>query len=186
MYKRQPASTPSTDPTPSSAKTSGSSSGAVTSAPSASSGTGVTAPARPTGYSPLLAQKPLSIPGTDAYYDSYRIDLDAGTVVPRGTDLKWGLGLNATGSSSKANSFVTAGDNKSDFAVITESTVTPDQCAVAIDSRPDTDLSFNRVSPGRLLCIRDRVTRNIAVAVVEVADVTTGAVKLTVSTWRAS
>ncbi len=109
-------------------------------------------------------------------------------MVPRGTDLKWGLGLNATGSisSSKANSFVAAGDNKSDFAVITESSVTPDQCAVAIDSRPDTDLSFNRVSPGRLLCVRDRVTRNIAVAVVEVADVTTGAVKLTVSTWRAA
>ncbi|MCX4754838.1 serine/threonine-protein kinase [Kitasatospora purpeofusca] len=181
-----PATTPSAAATSPTTKSSGSSAGAVTAPPSASSGPGVTAPARPTGYSPLLAEKPLSIPGTDAYYDSYRIDLDAGTVVPRGTDLKWGLGLNATGSSSKANSFVTAGDNKSDFAVITESAVTPDQCAVAIDSRPDTDLSFNRVSPGRLLCIRDRITRNIAVAVVEVADVTTGAVKLTVSTWRAS
>ncbi len=177
------ATTPSETPTPT--PTSTKSSGGVTTTPS-SPGNGVTAPARPTGYAPLLEKKPLSIPGTEAYYDSYRIDLDGGTVVPRGTDLKWGLGLNATGSSSKANAFVTAGDNKSDFAVITEAALTPDQCAAAIDTRPDTDLSFNRVSPGRLLCIRDRVTRNIAIGVIEVADVSTGAVKLTVSTWRAS
>ncbi|MFD9598712.1 serine/threonine-protein kinase [Kitasatospora sp. NPDC059973] len=169
----------SPSPTPSSA-------GKVTAAPSATTSNGVTAPARPVGYTPLLDKKPLAIPGTEAYYDSYRIDLDGGTVVPRGNDLKWGLGLNATGISSKANSFTTAGDDKSDFAVITEASVTPEQCAVAIDSRPDTDLSFNRVSPGRLLCVRDRLTRNIAIAVVEIADGTTGAVKLTVSTWRAS
>lgn len=169
----------SPSPTPSSA-------GKVTAAPSATTSNGVTAPARPVGYTPLLDKKPLAIPGTEAYYDSYRIDLDGGTVVPRGNDLKWGLGLNATGSSSKANSFTTAGDDKSDFAVITEASVTPEQCAIAIDSRPDTDLSFNRVSPGRLLCVRDRLTRNIAIAVVEIADGTTGAVKLTVSTWRAS
>ncbi|MFI6844820.1 protein kinase [Kitasatospora sp. NBC_00085] len=184
----QPAPSQSADPGPGDtpSPSPSKSTGKVTAAPSASASNGVTAPARPVGYSPLLDKKPLAIPGTEAYYDSYRIDLDGGTVVPRGNDLKWGLGLNATGSSSKANSFVTAGDDKSDFAVITESSVTPDQCAVAIDSRPDTDLSFNRVSPGRLLCIRDRITRNIAIAVVEVADGTTGAVKLTVSTWRAS
>ncbi|MGV9264972.1 protein kinase domain-containing protein [Kitasatospora sp. NPDC003701] len=163
----------------------GATTGKVTAAPSASAG-GVVAPSRPAGYAVLLDKKALTIPGTEAYYDSYRIDLDGGTVVPRGNDLKWGLGVTATGSSSKANAFVTAGDSKSDFAVITESSVTPDQCAVAIDSRPDTDLSFNRVSPGRLLCIRDRITRNIGIAVVEVADVTTGTVKITLSTWRAS
>ncbi|MFJ9947986.1 serine/threonine-protein kinase [Kitasatospora sp. NPDC091207] len=180
-----PVPTTATD-TPASASSSPStSSGKVTAAPSTSAG-GVTAPSRPTGYTPLLDKKPLTVPGTEAYYDSYRIDLDGGTVVPRGTDLKWGLGVTATGSSSKANAFVTAGDSKSDFAVITESSVTPDQCAAAIDSRPDTDLSFNRVSPGRLLCIRDRVTRNIGIAVVEVSDVTTGTVKITLSTWRAA
>lgn len=106
--------------------------------------------------------------------------------MPRGTDLKWGLGVMASGSSNKANAFTSYGDEKSDFAVITEAAVTPEQCAVAIDSRPDTDLSFNRVAPGRLLCIRDRITRNIAVGVVEVADSTTGTAKITISTWRAS
>ncbi|MFE2725184.1 serine/threonine-protein kinase [Kitasatospora sp. NPDC059327] len=180
-----PVPTTATDtPTPASG-TPSTSSGKVTAAPSTSAG-GVTAPSRPAGYTPLLDKKPLAVPGTEAYYDSYRIDLDGGTVVPRGTDLKWGLGVTATGSSSKANAFVAAGDSKSDFAVITEPSVTPDQCAAAIDSRPDTDLSFNRVSPGRLLCIRDRVTRNIGIAVVEVSDVTTGTVKITLSTWRAA
>ncbi|MEU1285404.1 protein kinase [Kitasatospora sp. NPDC005856] len=148
----------------------------------------VSAPARPTGYSPMLDQKSLAIPGAEYSSDAYRIDLDAGTVVPRSNDVKWGLGVvNAGGTGgSRANSFTSYGDDKSDFAVITEPSVTAEQCAAAIDSRPDTDLSYNRVAPGRLLCVRDRVTRNIAIAAIEQADPTTGAAKVTVSTWRAS
>ncbi|MFC5662536.1 serine/threonine-protein kinase [Kitasatospora misakiensis] len=179
-----PADTPSPTPTPTSSKTSG----AVT-APSAPASNGVTAPARPTGYQPMIDKKPLAIPAAEYSSDAYRIDLTAGTVVPRGTELKWGLGLSRESNSfsgSRADSFASSGDSKSDFAVITEAAVTPEQCAVAIDSRPDTDLTFNRVTPGRLLCIRDRVTRNIAIAAVEVADATTGAAKVTLSTWRAS
>ncbi|WP_406203011.1 protein kinase [Kitasatospora sp. NBC_01560] len=182
-----PAAAPVTASSPPSAPPSATSA-PVTAAPSPSksAGNGITAPARPTGYTPLLDKKPLAIPGAEYSSESYRIDLDAGTVVPRGTDLKWGLGVMASGSSNKANAFTSYGDEKSDFAVITEAAVTPEQCAVAIDSRPDTDLSFNRVAPGRLLCIRDRITRNIAVGVVEVADSTTGTAKITISTWRAS
>ncbi|MEV6978292.1 protein kinase [Kitasatospora sp. NPDC093806] len=179
----QPPASPSAEtPTPTPSKTSGK----VTAAPSATSSDGVTAPARPTGYAPLLDKKSLSIPASEYSSDSYRIDLDSGTVVPRSTSLKWGLGVTALGSSNRANGFASYGDNKSDFAVITEATVTPEECAAAIDSRPDSDLSYNRVAPGRLLCIRDRITRNIAVGVIEVADSTTGAAKLTLSTWRAS
>ncbi|WBP87057.1 protein kinase domain-containing protein [Kitasatospora cathayae] len=159
----------------------------VTAAPSKSGGSTVSAPARPTGYSPMLDKKSLAIPGAEYSSDAYRIDLDAGTVVPRSSnDLKWGLGVTNTGTGSKANSFDSFGDDKSDFAVITEPSITAEQCAAAIDSRPDTDLSYNRVAPGRLLCVRDRVTRNIAIAVIEQADPTTGAAKVTVSTWRAA
>ncbi|MFJ6381881.1 protein kinase [Kitasatospora sp. NPDC092039] len=146
----------------------------------------VSAPARPTGYSPMLDKKSLAIPSAEYSSDAYRIDLDSGTVVPRSTDLKWGFGVTNNSSGSKANAFSSYGDNKSDFAVITEPSVTAEQCTAAIDSRPDTDLSYNRVAPGRLLCVRDRVTRNIAVLVIEQADPTTGAAKVTVSTWRAS
>ncbi|MFJ6776664.1 hypothetical protein ACIQOV_37865, partial [Kitasatospora sp. NPDC091257] len=158
----------------------------VTAAPSKSGQSTVSAPARPTGYSPMLDKKSLSIPAAEYSSDAYRIDLNAGTVVPRSTDLKWGLGVTNNGSGSKANAFDTYGDDKSDFAVITEPSVTAEQCAAAIDSRPDTDLSYNRVAPGRLLCVRDRITRNIAIAVIEQADPTTGAARVTVSTWRAS
>ncbi|MFG2906070.1 serine/threonine-protein kinase [Kitasatospora sp. NPDC048286] len=146
----------------------------------------VSAPARPTGYSPMLDKKSLAIPSADYSSDAYRIDLDSGTVVPRSTDLKWGFGVTNNSSGSKANAFASYGDNKSDFAVITEPSVTAEQCAAAIDSRPDTDLSYNRVAPGRLLCVRDRVTRNIAIVAIEQADPTSGAAKVTVSTWRAS
>ncbi|MED7954425.1 serine/threonine-protein kinase [Streptomyces sp. BE303] len=156
--------------------------------PGSPSASGVTAPARPTGYQLVIDKKPLSIPGAEYSSEAYRIDLTTGNVVPRGSDLKWGLGLTreSTSSGSRADSFASSGDSKSDFAVITEAAVTPEQCAAAIDSRPDTDLTFNRVTPGRLLCIRDRVTRNIAIAAVEVADATTGAAKVNLSTWRAS
>ncbi|MFJ9773328.1 serine/threonine-protein kinase [Kitasatospora sp. NPDC101157] len=158
----------------------------VSAAPSKSGSGTVSAPARPVGYTPLLDKKALSIPAADYSSDAYRIDLNAGTVVPHsGSDLKWGLGVTNTGSGSKANSFESAGDEKSDFAVITESTVTAEQCAAAIDSRPDTDLTYNRVAPGRLLCIRDRDSRNIAIAAITAADPTTGAASMTVSTWRA-
>ncbi|MFB6891241.1 serine/threonine-protein kinase [Kitasatospora sp. NPDC056327] len=173
-----PAVTPT--PTPTSAP--------VSAVPSRSTAAGgVTAPARPTGYQPVIDKKALAIPAAEYSSEAYRIDLTAGTVVPRGSDLKWGLGLGreSTSSGSRADSFAGTGDNKSDFAVITEAAVTPDQCAAAIDSRPDTDLTFNRVTPGRLLCIRDRLTRNIAVAAVEVADPATGAAKVVLSTWRA-
>ncbi|SOB82118.1 hypothetical protein [Streptomyces sp. 1331.2] len=183
----------SPSPTPTSQKTAsadsgptGSSGDSVTAAPSKSGQSAVSAPARPTGYTPILDKKSLSIPGAEYTSDTYRIDLNAGTVVPHSGELKWGLGVSNNGSGSKANAFDSYGDDKSDFAVITEPTVTAEQCAAAIDSRPDTDLSYNRVAPGRLLCIRDRVTRNIAVAVIEQADPTTGAAKVTVSTWRAS
>ncbi|MEV7026495.1 hypothetical protein AB0O00_30710, partial [Kitasatospora sp. NPDC093558] len=150
-------------------------------------GSTVSAPARPTGYTPALDKVSLSIPGADYASDAYKIDLTAGKVVPRGNDLKWGFGVGkAQCCGGKADSFAPYGNDASDFAVISESSVTPEQCASAIDSRPDTDLSFNRVTAGRLLCIRDRVTQNIAVAVVEVADASTGAAKATVSTWRAN
>ncbi|MFI2610527.1 protein kinase [Kitasatospora sp. NPDC018619] len=162
------------------------STGPVTAAPSASARSTVSAPARPTGYAPMLDKKSLAIPSAEYSSDAYRIDLDAGTVVPRSTDLKWGFGVTNNSSGSKANAFTSYGDSKSDFAVITEPSVTAEQCAAAIDSRPDTDLSYNRVAPGRLLCVRDRVTRNIAVLVIEQADPTSGAAKVTVSTWRAS
>ncbi|MFH9351823.1 protein kinase [Kitasatospora sp. NPDC017646] len=166
-----------------------SASGAPVSAAPSKSGPGtVSAPARPVGYTLLLDRKALSIPAAEYSSDAYRIDLNAGTVVPRSGsgDLKWGLGVTNTGSGSKANSFESAGDEKSDFAVITESTVTAEQCAAAIDSRPDTDLTYNRVAPGRLLCVRDRDSRNIAIAAITAADPTTGAASMTVSTWRAS
>ncbi|MEU9048535.1 MULTISPECIES: protein kinase [unclassified Kitasatospora] len=182
--KPAPSQSDGTSPSPSSTFTNS----PVTAAPSKSAPGTVSAPARPNGYSLMLDKKSLAIPGADYSSDSYRIDLDAGTVVPRSNDIKWGLGVvNAGGGSgSKANSFTSYGDNKSDFAVITELSVTAEQCAAAIDSRPDTDLSYNRVAPGRLLCVRDRVTHNIAIAAIEQADPTTGAAKVTVSTWRAS
>ncbi|CAM5482737.1 protein kinase [Kitasatospora aureofaciens] len=159
----------------------------VSAAPSKSGPGTVSAPARPVGYTLVLDKKALSIPAAEYSSDAYRIDLNAGTVVPHNGsgDLKWGLGVTNTGSGSKANSFESAGDEKSDFAVITESTVTAEQCAAAIDSRPDTDLTYNRVAPGRLLCIRDRDSRNIAIAAITAADPTTGAASVTVSTWRA-
>ncbi|MEU6967773.1 protein kinase [Kitasatospora aureofaciens] len=158
----------------------------VSAAPSKTGPGTVSAPARPVGYTLVLDKKALSIPAAEYSSDAYRIDLNAGTVVPHsGSDLKWGLGVTNTGSGSKANSFESAGDEKSDFAVITESTVTAEQCAAAIDSRPDTDLTYNRVAPGRLLCIRDRESRNIAIAAITAADPTTGAASVTVSTWRA-
>ncbi|GAA1389254.1 hypothetical protein GCM10009639_16730 [Kitasatospora putterlickiae] len=193
----QPAAPPATTPaatTPAAAASTPSATPSATSVPvSAAPGKptasgGVTAPARPTGYQPVIEKKPLSIPAAEYSSEAYRIDLTAGTVVPRGSDLKWGLGLSreSTSSGSRADSFESVGDNKSDFAVITEAAITPEQCAIAIDSRPDTDLTFNRVTPGRLLCIRDRVTRNIAIAAVDVADPTTGAAKVTLNTYRAS
>ncbi|MER6302276.1 serine/threonine-protein kinase [Kitasatospora sp. NPDC001539] len=159
----------------------------VTAAPSKSGPATVSAPARPVGYTLLLDKKSLSIPAAEYSSDAYRIDLNAGTVVPRSgsSDLKWGLGVTNTGSGSKANSFESVGDEKSDFAVITEATVTAEQCAAAIDSRPDTDLTYNRVAPGRLLCVRDRDSRNIAIAAITTADPTTGAASMTISTWRA-
>ncbi|MFE5585963.1 serine/threonine-protein kinase [Kitasatospora sp. NPDC056531] len=159
----------------------------VTAAPSKSGPGSVSAPARPVGYTLLLDKKALSVPAAEYSSDAYRIDLNAGTVVPRSgsSDLKWGLGVTNTGSGSKANSFESTGDEKSDFAVITETTVTAEQCAAVIDSRPDTDLTYNRVAPGRLLCIRDRETRNIAIAAITTADPTTGAASVTLSTWRA-
>ncbi|WP_369183161.1 protein kinase [Streptomyces sp. Y1] len=177
---------PAPDRTTSSPAPTGSSTGSVTAGPSKSGQSTVSAPARPTGYAPILDKKSLSIPGAEYSSDTYRIDLDSGTVVPHSGDLKWGLGVANNSNGSKANSFASYGDDKSDFAVITEPTVTAEQCAAAIDSRPDTDLSYNRVAPGRLLCVRDRVTRNIAIAVIEQADPTTGAAKATISTWRAS
>ncbi|MFE6869108.1 serine/threonine-protein kinase [Kitasatospora sp. NPDC057692] len=190
----QPAAAPPATTPAAAATTPSAAAGSPTSAPvvaspskSATAG-GVTAPARPVGYQPVIDKKALAIPGAEYSSEAYRIDLTAGTVVPRGGDLKWGLGLSreSTSSGSRADSFESAGDNKSDFAVITDAAVTPEQCVAAIDSRPDTDLTFNRVTPGRLLCIRDRTTRNIAIAAVEVADPTTGAAKVTLSTWRAS
>ncbi|MET8541302.1 protein kinase [Kitasatospora sp. NPDC004799] len=183
------ATAPEPAPTSASPSTSASASGGLVTAASPKPGQStVSAPARPTGYSAMLDKKSLAVPSAEYSSDAYRIDLDSGTVVPRSYDLKWGLGvINAGGTGgSRANSFTSYGDDKSDFAVITEPSVTAEQCAAAIDSRPDTDLSYNRVAPGRLLCVRDRVTRNIAIAVIEQADPTTGAAKVTVSTWRAS
>ncbi|MGW2249174.1 protein kinase domain-containing protein [Kitasatospora sp. NPDC001660] len=159
---------------------------APTSKPGTPGGT-VSAPARPAGYTPALQKVSLAIPAADYSSDAYRIDLNAGKVVPRETNLKWGFGVGkAQCCGGRADAFSGYGDDASDFAVISEASVTPEQCASAIDSRPDTDLSFNHVPADRLLCIRDRVTQNIAVAAVEVADASTGAAKVTVSTWRAN
>ncbi|MFF7993057.1 serine/threonine-protein kinase [Kitasatospora xanthocidica] len=181
----KPAAAPSE--TPSASPSSTFTNSPVTAAPSQSAPGTVSAPARPVGYTLLLDKKALSIPAADYSSDAYRIDLVNGTVVPRSSSgLKWGLGVTNNGSGLKANAFESSGDERSDFAVITDPTVTAEQCAAAIDSRPDTDLSYNRVAPGRLLCIRDRVSRNIAIAAISTADATTGAASVTVSTWRAS
>ncbi|MBD0674972.1 hypothetical protein BU198_30780, partial [Streptomyces sp. CBMA156] len=182
----KPSSSPSASPSAVASATP--SAAPVTAAPSKSGQSTVSAPARPAGYSAMLDKKSLAIPSAEYSSDAYRIDLDSGTVVPRSTDLKWGLGvINAGGTGgNRANSFTSYGDDKSDFAVITEPAVTAEECAAAIDSRPDTDLSFNRAAPGRLLCVRDRVTRNVAIAAIEQADPVSGAAKVTVSTWRAS
>ncbi|MFJ9696574.1 protein kinase [Kitasatospora sp. NPDC101183] len=159
----------------------------VTASPSKTPRSTVSAPARPTGYTAALTKVSLAVPAANDASDAYRIDLDSGKVVPRQTKLKWGFGVGKKDCcGGKADTFYGFGDDASDFALITDPTVTPEQCATAIDSRPDTDLSFNRVTAGRLLCIRDRVTRNIAVAAIDAVDTTGGGTSVTVSTWRAN
>ncbi|MFD0349166.1 hypothetical protein ACFQ0M_30195 [Kitasatospora aburaviensis] len=180
----QSADSPAAAPSPTASKAP---SASPSKSASPSSG-GVSAPARPSGYTPALEKVSLAIPGTEYASDAYRIDLNSGKVVPRNTNgLKWGLGVKkAVCCGGRADSFDSVGDGESDFAVISDTAVTPEQCAAAIDSRPDTDLSFNRVTAGRLLCIRDRTSQNIAIAAVEIADATSGAAKVVVSTWRAN
>ncbi|MEU6238724.1 protein kinase [Kitasatospora sp. NPDC047058] len=181
----QAADTPAATPSPTATKAPTSAAPSKSASPGSG---GVSAPARPSGYTPALDKVALAVPGAEYASDAYRIDLNAGKVVPRTTSgLKWGLGVKkAVCCGGRADSFDAVGDSESDFAVISDTAVTPEQCAAAIDSRPDTDLSFNRVTAGRLLCIRDRTSQNIAIAAVEVADASTGAAKVTVSTWRAN
>ncbi|MFI6152355.1 protein kinase [Kitasatospora sp. NPDC051170] len=187
-----PSTTPAANPPAPTGGDASPSSGPVsnapaTAAPSKSPRSTVSAPSRPTGYTPALSKVSLAIPGANDSSDAYRIDLESGKVVPRQTKLKWGFGVGKKDCcGGKADTFYGFGDDASDFALITDATVTPEQCQTAIDSRPDTDLSFNRVTAGRLLCIRDRVTRNISVAAIDSVDTTSGGVTVTVSTWRAN
>ncbi|MCX4746786.1 serine/threonine protein kinase [Kitasatospora sp. NBC_01287] len=147
---------------------------------------GVSATAALGGYTPLVSKIELDIPATEYASNAYRVDLVNGKLVAPGTSLKWGLSLQNTGNGggSQADSFGSDGDDASDFAVITDPAVTPAQCDAAIDTHPDSDLSFNHASAGRLLCIRDRTTHAIGIAAVETANAQTGEVKLSVNTWQ--
>ncbi|MCC9306866.1 serine/threonine protein kinase [Kitasatospora sp. RB6PN24] len=149
---------------------------------------GVSATGGPAGWSPLVSKVELDIPATEYASDAYRVDLTAGKLIASGTSGKWVLGLHNTGSASgsRANTFASDGDDDSDFAVITDASVTPSQCNTAIDTHPDSDLTFGHAAAGRLLCVRDRSTHNIAIAAIEVANEQTGEVKLSVSTWQGS
>jgi hypothetical protein len=89
-----------------------------------------------------------------------------------------------TGSAT-ADSFTGAGFDLSDFAVLTDPASTPAQCNAAINTQPEATVGFAQVNGGRLLCIRDRSTGSIAIATIETADLQTGEVKLSVSTWQA-
>ncbi|MGC0312798.1 serine/threonine-protein kinase [Kitasatospora acidiphila] len=147
---------------------------------------GVSATGGPTGWTPLVSKVELDIPAAEYSSEAYRVDLTAGKLIASGTSGKWVLGLHNTGGAggSRANTFVSDGDDDSDFAVITDPSVTPGQCNTAIDTHPDSDLTFGHAGAGRLLCVRDRSTHDIAIAAIEAADEQTGEVKLSVSTWQ--
>ncbi|WP_329567565.1 serine/threonine-protein kinase [Kitasatospora sp. NBC_01266] len=146
---------------------------------------GVSATAAAGGYTPLVSKIELDIPPSEYASYAYRVDLVGGKLIASATNPTWALSLTNDGNGgSQADAFSGAGDDPSDFAVITDPTVTPAQCNSAIDTRPDSDLSFSHVSAGRLLCIRDRTSHAIAIAAVESANAQTGEVKLSLTTWQ--
>ncbi|MGF1427790.1 hypothetical protein ACQRUO_14960, partial [Kitasatospora sp. LaBMicrA B282] len=162
-------------------------------APTDSSGASqspVSAPTKPGSYTAGLNQVALAIPPFTSFSDAYKIDLAQGTVVPPGTNTKWDLSIADTFQQLNGNSsddmpkFATTGEDGSDFAVITGASVSPDQCATAISTHPDSDLTFGHVTAGRLLCIRDRTTNAIAIAAIQTANQQNGSVQLTLSTWQ--
>ncbi|GAA1967696.1 serine/threonine-protein kinase [Kitasatospora viridis] len=151
-----------------------------------SPGSGVSASGGPSAWTPVVSKVELDIPASTYVSDAYRVDLTAGKLIASGTSAKWVLALQQGANGSQAGAFTGDGDDSSDFAVITDPSVTPGQCNTAIDTHPDSDLSFTHASAGRLLCIRDRSTHAVAIAAIEVADAQTGEVKLSVSTWQGS
>ncbi|MER7850693.1 protein kinase [Kitasatospora sp. NPDC096077] len=166
-----PATAPATAPT-----------GASTGAPSAPG----SAPAAAASYLPLVSKVELSIPAALFATQAYQVDLVGGKTAPAVTTPKWALALTheSPAGSASADSFSAAGYELSDFAVLTDPSSTPAQCDAAIDTQPEAHVGFAQVNGGRLLCIRDRGTKSIAIATVETADLQTGAVKLALSTWQ--
>jgi hypothetical protein len=150
-------------------------------------GAGASATGGATRWTPLVSKVELDVPATEYSSDAYQVDLTAGKLIAPGSGGKWVLALrNAGGSGTRVNAFANDGDDESDFAVITDPSVTPSQCNTAIDTHPDSDLGFGHAGAGRLLCIRDRTTHTVAIAAIEVADEQTGEVKLSVSTWQST
>ncbi|MFJ8475973.1 serine/threonine-protein kinase [Kitasatospora sp. NPDC094011] len=175
-----PTTAPATAPT-------GASTSASTGAPSApGSAAPGSAPAAAASYLPLVSKVELSIPAALFATQAYQVDLVGGKTAPAVTTPKWALALTheSPAGSASADSFSAAGYELSDFAVLTDPSSTPAQCDAAIDTQPEAHVGFAQVNGGRLLCIRDRGTRSIAIAAVETADLQTGAVKLSLSTWQ--
>ncbi|MFE9422872.1 protein kinase [Kitasatospora sp. NPDC006697] len=170
--------------------TAGDSGPAVSAPPTNASGSpvaGVSATGGPAGWTPLISKVELDIPASEYASSAYRVDLTAGKLVASGTGGKWLLELRSDNSgSARAAGFGPAGDDDSDYAVITDPSVTPSQCDTAIDTHPDSDLSFAHAAAGRLLCIRDRSTHTVAIAAIESTNGQTGEVKLSVSSWQGS
>ncbi|MFD7906362.1 serine/threonine-protein kinase [Kitasatospora sp. NPDC059722] len=149
---------------------------------------GGSAPATAGSYTPVVNKVELTIPASLYASQAYQVDLAGGKTAPAVTAPKWALALthqSPTGGVS-ADSFRAAGFDLSDFAVLTDPSSTPAQCNAAIDTQPRADVGFAQVNGGRLLCIRDRTANSIAIATIETADVQTGEVKLSLSTWQRS
>ncbi|MGF1428071.1 serine/threonine-protein kinase [Kitasatospora sp. LaBMicrA B282] len=175
-------------PTTPAAPTTAAASAAANAPAGAASGT-PSAPAASAGsYTPVVSKAELSIPASDFASEAYQVELVDGKTVPGVDTPKWGLNLThqSPGGSAAGDSFSATGYDLSDFAVLTDPASTPAQCNAAIDSQPEANVGFAQVNGGRLLCIRDRGTKSIAIATIESADPQTGAVKLSVSTWQVS
>ncbi|MFI9275626.1 serine/threonine-protein kinase [Kitasatospora sp. NPDC052896] len=184
-----PTTAPATASTSASAGAASAGASSASGAPSAPGSVGGgSAPATAGSYTPLVSKVELNIPASLYATEAYQVDLVGGKTAPAVTTPKWGLALthqSPTGGAS-ADSFGAAGFDLSDFAVLTDPSSTPAQCNAAIDTQPEANVGFAQVNGGRLLCIRDRTTNSIAIATIETADVQTGEVKLSLSTWQVS
>ncbi|MER7672315.1 serine/threonine-protein kinase [Kitasatospora sp. NPDC096128] len=154
--------------------------------PGAAAPAGGSAPTAGGSYTPLVSKVELSIPAIRFATQAYQVDLVGGKTAPAVTTPKWALALTheSPAGSASADSFSAAGYDLSDFAVLTDPSSTPAQCNTAINTRPEAHVGFGEVSGGRLLCIRARGTNSIGIAVIETADLQTGEVKLSLSTWQ--